>query len=237
MSAMLAELAEREVSAAGIAAVARRALRDRQLDERRAMVKALECLDLEMLRRDTGNDGHGWTQWVTRHAAGLRTPAWRTALRERLTAQAADAADAVRHATGVYLPNRAHRARIAIKKLRYAVEVAHATGLWQPRRAVKDLSRLQSTLGAVHDAQVLNDTIDDLLGADVQPSGAAVLRRLLDDDIVRQHADYLRRRNRVFAIAAACQKALRPRGFRPSPPLVAASVVAPLLILGRRQAS
>jgi CHAD domain-containing protein len=237
MRGMLEGLAERDIGAAGIAAVARRALRDRQLAERRAMVKALESLDLDKLRRDAGIDGHAWTQWVSLPSIGLATPAWRSALRERLMARSSDAADAVRRATGIYLPNRAHRARVAIKKLRYAVEVAHETGLWRPRRAVKDLARLQSTLGAMHDAQVLIEAMDDLLGADVPAPGAATLKRLLDDDIVRHHADYLRQRDRVFAIGDACQKALRSRRFRPSPTLVAASVVAPLLILGRRQAS
>jgi CHAD domain-containing protein len=140
----------------------------------------------------------------------------------------------VRHATGIYFPNRSHRARVAIKKLRYAVEVATDTGVWQPARLLKDLRRAQSRLGAIHDLQVLSDTLDDLVGTHAAPGDVAALRMTLHDDIMRQHAEYLRRRDRIFAMADACQRASRARSTRAR---LAASIVAvPLLLVGRRQA-
>lgn len=181
---------------------------------------------------------------MSRPVALFRSPEWQSWLLARIGERASISADAVRHATGIYLPNRAHVARVAIKKLRYAVEVAEETGVWRPRRMVKDLGRIQSTLGAMHDAQVLTDALDGLVGSDSQPSEAAALKRVLDDDIVRQHSKYLRRRDRVFAINDACQRAVRSGVLRSSRSLVArssrslvaASVVAlPLVVLGRRQ--
>src|SRR5688572_20693421 len=121
MRSMLDDVAERAIGTAGVAAVAKRALRDRQLAERRSMVKALEQLDLEGLRRSARFDGHDWMRWMHRPAALIRSPEWRSSLRARIAGRAFDAADAVRHATGIYLPDRVHRARVAIKKLRYAV--------------------------------------------------------------------------------------------------------------------
>ena len=236
MRALLGDVAERVISTAGVAAVARQALRGQQLSERRSMVKALEEMDLEGLRRNLRAGGDRWTRWMNRPAALIRTPEWRTSLRAQITTRAAEATDAVRHATGIYLPNRAHRARIAVKKLRYSIELARETGIWQPRRVLKDLRRIQSTLGSIHDAQVLIDAVDDLVGKDAQPADVTALKRALDDDIAREHAEYMRTRDRVFAIADVCGRAVRSSMFRSPASLVAASVVAlPLVVLGRRQ--
>jgi CHAD domain-containing protein len=236
MRGLLDDVAERVIATAGVAAVARRAVRDRQVLERRSLVKALEHLDLEGLRRSFKPGGSNLRRWMTRSTALVRTPDWRSSLRSRIARRASDAADAVRHATGIYFPNRSHRARIAVKKLRYAVEVARETGLWRPRQMVKDLRRIQATLGAMHDAQVLIETLDDLLGEGTDASAAAAIKRVLDEDIVRQQAEYLRTRHRVFDIDGACQRAAGPAS-RASRSLIAASVVAaPFVILGRRQA-
>jgi CHAD domain-containing protein len=232
MVELLAEVGDRAVSTAGVAAVARQALRARQLAERRSMVKALEELELEQLRRYVAH--RRWVPWATNPAGIAWSSEWRTPLRASIGARAVEAADAVRHATGIYFPNRSHRARVAIKKLRYAVEVAMDTGVWQPARLLKDLRRAQSRLGAIHDLQVLSDGLDDLVGAHAAPADVAALRATLHDDILRQHAEYLRRRDRIFAMADACQRASRKGSARAR---LASSIVAvPLLLVGRRQA-
>jgi hypothetical protein len=64
-----------------------------------------------------------------------------------------------------------------------------------------------------------------------------VLTAALQDDIVRHHAEYVRRRDRLFAIAGACRRFADRRGrsyFRR--PVVAASAAAlPLLFRSRRR--
>ncbi len=233
MVELLADVGDRALSTAGVAARARQTLRARQQTERRGMVKGLEQLELEELGRYLAA-GRRWLPWAA-HPAGIAWSSdWRSPLRARIGARASDVADAVRHATGIYFPNRAHRARVAIKKLRYAVEVAMDTGVWRHERLLKDLRRVQSTLGAMHDRQVLDDALEDLVGADAPSADVAALRKTLQDDIVRHHAEYLRRRDRIFAMADVCQRASRARSTRA---VVAASIIAvPLLLVGRRQA-
>ena len=140
---------------------------------------------------------------------------------------------AVDRAPALYFPNRTHRARIAVKKLRYAIEVAADTGVWQHDRVLKDLRRVQGLLGSVRDAQILVDALDDLLPKSERTMGATVITALLEGEIVRQYARYARRRDRLRQIAAACFRAsadahLRRR-FRTS--LITASMLtAPVLI-------
>ena len=57
------------------------------------------------------------------------------------------------------------------------------------------------------------------------------MRVLLEDDIARRYADYVKRRDRVFRIAEACARAAaRPRWHFPLP-LVAASLFTGPLVL------
>ena len=232
MDAMLDRASQRMASTADVVAVARKTLRERQHAERRAMVKALERLKLDRVGDAVEKGRSVWTRAPLRL---LRGSNWVDLMWSRITARGAEAADAVRRAPGVYLPNRAHDARIAVKKLRYAVEVAFDAGVWPAERLLKDLRRIQGSLGDVHDAQVLIDSLGDLLGSDASSTEAATLKALFEDDIARAHAEYARRRERVFAIAEACGRAAaRERASRRQRrTLVAASVVAaPLLLAG-----
>jgi hypothetical protein len=198
------------------------------------MVKGLEKLELPQLRERVSPAAGGG--WLTRPMSLVRTPAWREALRQRIEDRAMAVSQAVEHATGIYFPNRAHNARVAIKKLRYAVEVAADTGVWHPVRMLKDLRRIQSTLGTIHDAQVLKDALEELAGPDAPPAGVAALRQTLDDEIARHHTEYVSRRERLFSLCDACQRLVRSRRRPSSRQLAAASIVAmPVVLWGRRQ--
>lgn len=234
MRSLLDEVGERDITGVVVAALARRTLRQRQEVARRAMVKGLEKLELPALRERLGLSAE--RGWLARPLSLVRTPAWRETLRERIDDRATAVTEAVQHATGIYFPNRAHNARVAIKKLRYALEVAADTGTWQPTRMLKDLRRLQSTLGTMHDAQVLKDALEELAGPDAAPAGLAALKQSLDDEIQKYHAEYVRRRERLFLLCDACRRLARPRTRPSSRQLVAASVVAmPVVLWGRRQ--
>jgi len=107
----------------------------------------------------------------------------------------------------VYFPKRAHEARIEVKKLRYRVELADCTGLWRPPRLLRDLRRIQNTLGDVHDAQVLLDQIDELVPEEaVAARDRTLLKCALRSELAARHADYVAKRDRLRAIAAACAR-------------------------------
>jgi CHAD domain-containing protein len=66
----------------------------------------------------------------------------------------------VEHSTQV---KEIHRARIQLKRLRYAVEAVPEPGR-PARTALKRLRQLQDSLGEIHDAHVLSAAVDDILG-------------------------------------------------------------------------
>ena len=122
-----------------------------------------------------------------------RRRAWQWALEARVARRAVALDEAMTEAGAVYLPERLHRVRIAVKKLRYAVELlleSRAGG----NGALKALKRSQDTLGHLHDLEMLLKRTREEQGA-----GERSLRRDLDalvDLLERQcrsvHAQYLR---------------------------------------------
>ena len=127
-------------------------------------VKTIDRGDFERLRpkvmtRVSASSG------VTPLAAAARrepTAVRRSARRaERLRA-------AMDNAAGIYLPDRLHQVRIAVKKLRYAIEVARQVSRARPNRGrtpsrslrsvngqLTALKRAQELLGRMHDLEVL----------------------------------------------------------------------------------
>jgi hypothetical protein len=124
-----------------------------------------------------------------------------------------------------------HAMRIAVKKLRYSVELAEQTGLWRPPRLLRDLRRIQATLGELHDAQVLLDRLRALLPREtVATREHALLASALHADVDGYYHDYLATRDRLRAICVACLrftgKAARQSAWVPPRPVVVASAVA-----------
>ena len=126
----------------------------------------------------------------------------------RLTRRASELATAVDAAGAVYLPERLHAVRIALKKLRYAVEVSTEIAAAPAASATSDLRALkhgQDVLGRLHDVQVLIDRVRHLQ----TPSAPLDLttRRTFDalvasleNDCRRLHARYMRARSALLAI-------------------------------------
>ena len=108
--------------------------------------------------------------WATR--AGH---AWHRDLRYTVRERARAATEAIDYATGVYFPDRAHAARIAIKKLRYAMEIAHETGAGDRNGAIRELKKAQDLLGDLHDREELLNN----LAESRQPSKASRRTRSL----------------------------------------------------------
>ena len=134
-------------------------------------------------------------------AQGLR---W--ALEARIAKRASRLRDSIESAGALYLPDRLHDVRIALKKLRYAIELhAHATD--RDRNAeLRVLRRGQEVLGRLHDLEVLLDRVRQVQ-ASMTPSNLGVWRDLdglvesIDEDCRRLHARYMRARGAVTALA------------------------------------
>jgi len=108
----------------------------------RRLIKRLERSNVSRLLDEVGRPSwlRGRTGWNFT-GGGLRRQ-----LGRRVTERGEAAADAIHQATGVYFPNRIHRARIAVKKLRYADEIAHVLGLATGTPAIRDLRKAQDLL-------------------------------------------------------------------------------------------
>ncbi len=174
---------------------------NKRLAKMRRLIKTLERLDVDALLHFVG-DGH---------PAGLRTrltsSGWRQQIKRLLVERSRTATDAIAHATGVYFPKRTHRARIAIKQLRYAGEIALRTGFEQLDPAVGVLKRSQQVLGDLHDRHVLGDSLKSYTKhEDVDADHVKLTRQVLEGDVLSLHADYLSRRDGLLEACASVQE-------------------------------
>jgi CHAD domain-containing protein len=129
--------------------------------ERRDVRKRLiEKLPLDELRR-VGRRLDGVVTALERDEAAdarrtsPRGRTWRWAIDARVVGRAARLNSAIDSAGVLYLPDRLHDARIALKKLRYALEVATEASGSSNSDELRLLKQVQDTLGRLHDCQVL----------------------------------------------------------------------------------
>jgi CHAD domain-containing protein len=213
----------------------RHAIDQRQRKARRRMVKKIERLDLPALR-DAFAENNGRSKlgkWVPRISRGVSS-SWSEPIWARIATRSQEAAAAVERTPAIYFPNRVHQARIAIKKLRYAVEIAAETDLWRPDRILKDLRKLQGILGDIHDLQVLGEFAAQPTPADgATPTERSAINEFVDSEITRHYAEYSRRRRWIAPLGAACARAASHRRWRIAPPvpvLAASMFTAPLVL-------
>jgi CHAD domain-containing protein len=121
----------------------------------------------------------------------------------RIVRRVRDLQHAVGAAGALYAPEPLHAVRIATKTLRYATELAHELRLLPSRRPLRQLERMQETLGQLHDLQVLVERLASaqaLLPRLASPVGEDLARvsRALDDECRRLHAEYLTGRDALM---------------------------------------
>jgi len=131
--------------------------------------------------------------------------ALRWAIEARCGHRATRLRDAIEDAGAVYLPDRLHLVRIALKKLRYALELAAEADGVKRDRDVTTLRRAQDALGRLHDLQVLINHVRDLQ-ARTPPDGSGwreldALIEALEDMCRGLHGRYMRQRSAVLTIA------------------------------------
>lgn len=85
---------------------------------------------------------------------------WQRAIRARIEERADDLLAAIKECGTIYVPERLHAVRIALKKLRYALEavLARVSDRLQPSLAM--LQAAQRRFGHLHDLQVLQSQVD-----------------------------------------------------------------------------
>ena len=138
---------------------------------------------------------------VRRHAAAAMR--WDEVLAAQLRERAGTLRAALDRAGGVLFPNRLHGARIAMKKLRYAIEISIATGHRELDDVLRPLRKSQELLGRLHDLDVLSGAL--------RAEDAMRLIPFVDFQRRRVHQRYLSRRAAVIeACAVAARTASRP---------------------------
>ena len=142
---------------------------------------------------------------VERAEGGSPRP-WRLALEARVARRGQGLRGVIEGAGTIYMPERLHDVRIAIKKLRYALELVGEVG----HDVAPDLMVLrhgQRLLGALHDAAALAAYVRHIRPA--TPSSPSLgsqdlrdLADLLDGECRRLHARYVRVRHAALSVCA-----------------------------------
>ena len=217
---LLASLETRMPHAAPALVVLRQQREQERLDLLRKLVRRLERLEaVRLIEMFDGSRLSFALPWGLRAAR-----AWRRDLAYTLRERAATTKEAIDHATGVYFPDRSHAARIAIKRMRYAMEIAHETGS-ERSAAIRELKKAQDLLGDLHDRQELVDNLTETCPSDKPEiaSQVALLKQVIDAECHDLHTRYLARRSAVIDI---CYGVRRQPHRIPARSLVAASALA-----------
>ncbi|MGH9254626.1 MAG: CHAD domain-containing protein [Vicinamibacterales bacterium] len=117
---------------------------------------------------------------------------------------------AIDNAAGLYLPGRLHDVRIAVKKLRYALELVRELSGSRAVATIATLKGAQDLLGRVHDLEVLIGRVRAMQGS----SSAANLRlsagldrlvRRLETECRQLHGHYMALRRKLLTV---CERTL-----------------------------
>jgi CHAD domain-containing protein len=144
--------------------------------------------------------------YVRRSGAAGPTRAWVWALERSLARRAECVRSAIAAAGSLYVPERLHDVRIALKKLRYAAELATEVGRQRMTTALPALKKAQGLLGRIHDLEVLV-AFGRGAQASLSPPALSVWKALgslvhaVEGDCRQLHAQYMRDRTTLIVIA------------------------------------
>jgi CHAD domain-containing protein len=129
---------------------------------RQAVARERQVLHTEMKRRIDGCNLEKLRKralCIARKGAeerGVRRNPQRLArARMRAARRAERVLTAIDGATGIYLPDRLHDVRIALKKFRYALEIVRELSGSRATAKIRRLSKVQDLLGRMHDLEIL----------------------------------------------------------------------------------
>jgi len=223
---LLHEFEERVPRAAGLLAVRRHSTLQAREKYLRQVIKKLSDGSAELVPAFPLPPAHAIQD-------RMWTAGWRERLRCQIKERREVALEALRYATGVYFPNRLHRARIAVKKLRYAAEVARTTGLFTDQSgALRAIRRAQDLLGDIHDRERLRDFLTTQIDSRVDGDGAAMLLPCVDYEIAWRHRRFLARRADLVDACSAVRIG-RPQLGRIAASAAGIGVATALLAIGQ----
>jgi CHAD domain-containing protein len=138
-------------------------------------------------------------------SSGTRDPRRIAAALSRAARRAEGLRAAMDNAAGIYLPDRLHRVRIAVKKLRYGLEIAQDLSGSRAIARIRTLKRVQDLLGRMHDLEMLiarTRAIQSRAGAPNLNLSADLdqLVRRLENECRRLHARYMNERKALLRI-------------------------------------
>ena len=173
------------------------------------MTRRLERCDLDKLRKRAVTSAR-----KAGSSTSVRDPKQAAAARVRAALRAETLMAAIDNAAGIYLPDRLHEVRIAVKKLRYALEVVATFTRSRAEARLRVLKKVQDLLGRMHDLEILIARTRGVQGAPSAPTLrlSADLDRLvrrLENECRQLHSQYMTSRpallticDRVAAVAA-----------------------------------
>jgi CHAD domain-containing protein len=175
-------------------------------DVRERVFDRMPAEDMRRIGRKLGRLVENLGKAEQAHAGTPSSEKWHWAVDTRTALRASRLTAAIVDAGAMYLPDRLHAVRIALKKLRYAVELAGEVAERTLTAELRTLRRGQDTLGRLHDVHVLIDRVRQVQ-ASLAPPSATIWRSLdrlvtaLENDCRRLHARYMRQRPRLETIA------------------------------------
>ncbi len=155
-----------------------------------AMSREMARVDLDRLRRRAAA--------AARRSRGVDVAA-------RAARRAVRLQSAIDSAGSIYLPDRLHEVRLAVKKLRYALELGRTAGRSRASARLRTLETAQDLLGRMHDLEVLIARVRAVQGAPQGPtlslsSDLDRLVRRLETECRQLHGHYMSMRKALLTI-------------------------------------
>ncbi len=127
------------------------------------------------------------------------------AARERAARRAERLRASIDNAAAIYLPDRLHEVRIAVKKLRYAMEIVRELSGSRATVRIMTLKRAQDLLGRIHDLEVLIARTRAIQGSPNAPTLRVsaemdLLVRRLESDCRKLHGRYIAARPSLLRV-------------------------------------
>ena len=182
-------------------------LRDAIGDERRGlhaeMRRRIARVDLDKLTKRAVGAARKAPHGPAR--GRVRDPERLAAAQLRAARRATTLRAAIDNAAGIYLPDRLHEVRIAVKKLRYAMELARELSGSRAVAAIQSLKEAQDLLGRMHDLEILiartRAVQGSPVGTNLRLSGDLDrLVRRLETECRQLHGHYMALRHKLLAI-------------------------------------
>ena len=178
------------------------------------MRSELSHVDVERLRRKLVAAARKHQPHPARPRA--RDPKRIARARVRSARRAARLRGAIENAGAIYLPDRLHEVRVAVKKLRYALEVSRELSGSRAVAQIRTLKQVQDLLGRMHDLEVLILRVRGLQGSPQAPTlrisaNLDHLVRHLETECRQIHGRYVTMRRKLLAVCETTEKAAAPR--------------------------